>query len=316
MPDESTLNLLSTISLFFAQQASARAEKLLAELVQREPPAAGPSRVAGAAAASAVASAAAAAPVPGMGTAGRAAGAAAATFATGWAVANDKVPPATGIIPYAILETAAEFKVKTEQRVFEGSNVALGVLLFPFHLLSCGLRALGWARIMVCSAHTQCTARLARLLPLLTNVTRMAVCAEQPEGATPLRSIGDSADAQRLRFVQRELAELKAEISLIRQAAQGVPGVGAALALAAAPEQPAVAARSAPALRAAPPPPPPPPPPQPAGSAPAVHSTPTSDKVPPVSNTPADMDGKTDLMAAIRAAGGESTALSPLPLIF
>eukprot|EP01043_Picozoa_sp_COSAG02_P021137 COSAG02_NODE_1065_length_14831_cov_34.330981_2_plen_443_part_00 len=115
--------------------------------------------------------------------------------------------------------------------------------------------------------------------------------------------MSDSADAQRLRFVQRELADLKAEISLIRQAAQAAPGAGATLALAAAPEHPAEVARTSPARRPLPPPPPPPPA-QPSGSAPAVSSTPTSDVVPAISNTPADMDGKCDLMAAIRAAGG------------
>ena len=30
-------------------------------------------------------------------------------MATGWAVATNKIPPATGILPYAILEAAAEF---------------------------------------------------------------------------------------------------------------------------------------------------------------------------------------------------------------
>ena len=149
MPAESTLNLLSTVSLFFAQQAAAKAEKLLGELVQREPPpavrdipASGGSAAAQSMGAGGTAS-----------TAGRAAGAAAATFAAGWAVANHKVPPATGIIPYVILEAAAELKVKTERRVFEGSNIALGVLLLPFHVLSCGLRAFGWARVMVYIDH-------------------------------------------------------------------------------------------------------------------------------------------------------------------
>ena len=141
MPAESTLNLLSTVSLFFAQQAAAKAEKLLGELVQREPPPAVrdiPAPSGGSAAAQGMSAGGTAS------TAGRAAGAAAATFAAGWAVANHKVPPATGIIPYAILEAAAELKVKTERRVFEGSNIALGVLLLPFHVLSCGLRAFGW----------------------------------------------------------------------------------------------------------------------------------------------------------------------------
>eukprot|EP01043_Picozoa_sp_COSAG02_P021138 COSAG02_NODE_1065_length_14831_cov_34.330981_3_plen_195_part_00 len=175
MPAESTLHLLSTVSLFFAQQAAAKFETLLGGLVQqRETTRDIPSRV-GSAAAGAKATAA-----PGMGgsgavgTAGRAAGAAAATFATGWAVANNKVPPATGIIPYAILEAAAELKVKTERCVFEGSNVALGVLLLPFHVLSCGLRALGWARVMVCirllaAHHAQCVLSLPS-----GNVTRIA----------------------------------------------------------------------------------------------------------------------------------------------
>lgn len=104
--------------------------------------------------------------------------------------------------------------------------------------------------------------------------------------------------------MQRELADLKAEITLIRQAAQGTPAPAATLALAAPVEPQTAASRSTPA-RHAPPPPPPPAPPlhQPAQSQ-TAPSTPTAEVVASVSNTPADLDGKTDLMAAIRAAGG------------
>lgn len=124
------------------------------------------------------------------GTVGRAAGAAAATFATGWAVANNKVPPATGIIPYAVLEAAAELKVKTERRVFEGSNVALGVLLLPFHVLSCGLRALGWARVVVRglpAQHVDSRTRYAcRILPVFA--PRAFLTPTTPTPAVHLRS--------------------------------------------------------------------------------------------------------------------------------
>jgi len=66
--------------------------------------------------------------------AARKATAAAAVAATGWAVVQDKVPPATEILSYAILEAAAELKIKAERRLFRGSNLALGVLLMPFHV--------------------------------------------------------------------------------------------------------------------------------------------------------------------------------------
>ena len=138
------------------------------------------------------------------------------------------------------------------------------MLLLPFHVLTCGLRALGWAPVMV-SPHA--ILRGLRFVgSWLTPVH--ARCAEQPEGATPLGSTSDNAEAQHLRFVQRELAELKAELTFIRQAAEGgqlaltAPPVGSA---AGAPPPP-----PRPRAGLAPPPPPPPPPPSAAKSTPAA----------------------------------------------
>ena len=54
---------------------------------------------------------------------------------------QDKVPPATEILSYAILEAAAELKIKAERRLFRGSNLALGVLLMPFHVRAASLPA-------------------------------------------------------------------------------------------------------------------------------------------------------------------------------
>ena len=324
MPGASTLDLLATVSQFFVQQASTSAEQVLERVGARDAPSA-PAPTAAPAAAAAARSAAAT-PVSGMGAAGRAAGAAAATFATGWAVSNNKIPPATEILSYAILEAAAELKVKAERRVFLGSNVALGVLLVPFHVLSCGLRALGWARVMVrppkcilCALAALCCAPVTSLCGLVP------VCDVQPEGARPLGSTADSADAQHLRFVQRELADLKAELTWIREAAQNG---STALSLAAPPVSggggpAAAAAAAAPAatpnpragLAPAPPPPPPPPPLAPPGLPSAVKSTPAAAaRPPPPADTPGDLDGKTDLMAAIRAAGGNlRKAAAPSP---
>ena len=125
-----------------------------------------------------------------------------------------------------------------------------------------------------------------------------ARCPEQPEGATPLGSTSDNAEAQHLRFVQRELADLKSELTFIRQAAEGgqlalaAPSAGSAAGVAPQPPKPR-------AGLAPPPPPPPPPPSSAAKSAPAASAA-----APQTAAVSADPDGVSDLMAAIRNAGG------------
>ena len=142
------MDLLVTVSTFLSQQGAGAVGELLETVGASPLPEQGATLVA-VAAASASASATSGAS---MGATGKAAAAAAAA-ATGWAVVNDHVPPATEILSYAILEAAAELKLKMERKVFRGSNVALGVLLLPIHVLKCGLRALGWAPVMVRDTH-------------------------------------------------------------------------------------------------------------------------------------------------------------------
>ena len=129
-----------------------------------------------------------------------------------------------------------------------------------------------------------------------------------PAAGAPFGSrSAQSAEAQHRRFVQRELAELKSEMALLRQAAPGK-----VLALQDSPTEsnvtppratpPPIPPRSATtAARPVPPPPPPPPPPSAARAA------------PPPASASKDPDGKSDLLAAIRAAGGALRQIAAAP---
>ena len=128
----------------------------------------------------------------------------------------------------------AEFKLRVERGLFEGTNVAVGVMLLPFQVLGFGLRKLGWAH---------------------QDQSATGLVASAGWGSTD-----QNASAQQFRFLMRELAELRQELGAMkahgRQAS--VPGHQAG----GPPELETAHPATRPAVRRMAPPAPPPPPPQ------------------------------------------------------
>jgi hypothetical protein len=152
--DRSTAELLGVVASFARGQLAARAGTLAAPSNDPTLPASSSSSSSSSAGgarqllATAASTPPAAGRAPGgvrMGGAGRALVATAALTAAGWSVATNGVTPATEILPYRLLEWAAEVKISAEMRAFRASN---GASLLPTHAFPGGHAGAFWSDML------------------------------------------------------------------------------------------------------------------------------------------------------------------------
>ena len=65
--------------------------------------------------------------------------------ATCWSVWRAGAPQPSTLLPYTVLERAAEWRARSEITLYKHCESLLGVMLLPMHLASCVLDSAGWS---------------------------------------------------------------------------------------------------------------------------------------------------------------------------